>query len=355
MRIEDYDYFRRRVSNNQIECKTLKDGTFEESLFSSISIGSAIDDDAYTGRQQFRFQFKERYGTTGQEGNDTELDLQLERLVTCTNCIKRALMATLRGGQESSPYHRALTTGVAYGPVPFLVDSTDRTFADMQTRKNDLIIKPGTAQSAICADNGTTLSNPDRQTIDLNIFTSSPTAYQIFPPDTEFDDEIFLIYCPEKKAEKTQLASGDFYYNDSINNLSTVANHLKGIPSSIAKFLPSGADNFRAGFADYSIVDGYVETDTAFWDLSTLNLAAVTSNGVVLQGSIKSTQKSYIAKFPDTSNSPNFDPSGNYDPTTGLFYCPCRLVIYSILFLKGGFQVGLVQLMCFRSRFMLLT
>lgn len=346
MRIEEYDYFRRRVSNNQIECKTLKDGTFEESLFSSISIGSAIDDDAYTGRQQFRFQFKERYGTTGQEGNDTELDLQLERLVTCTNCIKRAVMATLRGGQESSPYHRALNTGVLYATVPFLVDSTDRTFADIQTRKNDLIIKPGTNQSAICGQDGAALTNADEQSIDINIFTSSPTAYQIFSPDTEFDDEIFLIYCPEKKAEKVQLSSGDYYYNDSINNLATVGNHLKGIPSSIAKFLPNGSDNFRAGFADYTTEDGGDETTTLF-DLSTLNLAAITSGGVVLQGSILSTQKSYIAKFPDKTTSPNFDTSGNYDPTTGYFTAPADG--YYSFFFKGWFAGGFGAVTAFSS------
>ena len=326
MRIEEYDYFRKRVSNNQIECKTLNDGTFEESLFSSIRIGSAIDSNGYIPRQRFRFQFKEKYGTTGQEGNDTELDLELEKLITCTNSIKRALMTTLRGGQESSPYRRALNTGTAFVTVPFLVDSTDQDFADAQTQVGELIIKPGSAQSAVCGQNGVNLTNPDRQSIDLNIFTTSPVPYQIFQNDTEFDDEIFLIYCPDKQAEKTQLTGGDYYYNESLSNLAVIQNHLKGIPSSIAKYLPNGTDNFRAGFADYSAQTNEASVNTTwFIDSPSLNFAL--SNGKTPN------QKDYVVSFQDETTSPNFDTSGNYDPTTGYFTAPADG--YYSFFFKG--------------------
>lgn len=314
MRIEEYDYFRRRVSNNQIECKTLNDGTFEESLFSSIRIGSAIDSNGYIPRQRFRFQFKEKYGTTGQEGNDTELDLELEKLITCTNSIKRALMTTLRGGQEDSPYRRALNTGTAFVTVPFLVDSTDQDFADAQTKVGELIIKPGSAQSAVCGQNGAALINPDRQSIDLNIFTTSPVPYQIFQNDTDFDDEIFLIYCPDKQAERTQLSGGDYYYNDSLSNVSVIQNHLQGIPSSIAKYLPNGTDNFRAGFADYSTQEFKSFSDTNWFLPTSLNFAQTNS--------VFTSQQDYIVKFQDETTAPNFDTSANYDPSTGRFVAP---------------------------------
>jgi len=315
MRIEEYDYFRRRVSNNQIECKTLNDGTFEESLFSSIRVGSAIDDDGYTGRRGFRFQFKEKFGTTGQEGNDTVLDLELERLITCTNCIKRALMTTLRGGQESNPYRRALTTGVAYVTVPFLVDSTDQTFADAQTQLGELIIKPGSAQSAVCGQNGINLTNPDRQSIDLNIFTTSPAPYQIFQADTEFDNDVFLIYCPNKDAEQTQISTLEYAYNNSINNIRCIENHLSGMPSGIAKFLPAGGNNFRAGFDNYSVARVIQSTNTTYFTSTNLNLSL---------NQYSPFQDNFIVKLKDTSTSPNFDTGSNYDPTTGYFTAPAN-------------------------------
>jgi hypothetical protein len=313
MRIEEYDYFRRRVSNNQIECKTLNDGTFDESLFSSIRVGSAIDDDGYTGRQRFRFQFKEKYGTTGQEGNDTELDLELEKLITCTNCIKRSMMTTLRGGQETTAYRRALNTGTAFVTVPLLVDSTDQTFADSQTKRGDLVIKAQTNQSAVCGEDGEFLTNPDRQTLDLDIFTTDPVPYQMFQADTQFDNDVFLIYCPDKQAEKTQIATLEYVYNDSINNISCVQNHLSGMPSGIAKFLPTGGNNFRAGFDDYTNPIGRGSVDPTYFQQTNLNLPLAQYGPG---------QQNYIVKLQDTSTSPNFDTASNYDPTTGYFTAP---------------------------------
>jgi hypothetical protein len=314
MRIEDYDYFRRRVSNNQIECKTLNDGTFEESLFSSIRVGSAIDDDGYTGRQRFRFQFKEKYGTTGQEGNDTILDLELEKLITCTNCIKRSMMTTLRGGQETTAYRRALNNGIGSFGVPLLLDSTDQTFADSQTKRGDLVIKPQTNQSAVCALDGIFLSNPTRQSLDLDIFTTHPVPYQMFQADTQFDNDVFLIYCPNKEAEQTQIATLEYAYNDSINNISCVQSHLSGMPSGIAKFLPSGGNNFRAGFDNYTIPELKQSGDFIF-ALTNLNLPLAQYGPA---------QRNFIVRMQDTSTSPNFDTAGNYNPTTGYFTAPAE-------------------------------
>jgi len=313
MRIEEYDYFRRRVSNNQIECKTLNDGTFEESLFSSIRVGSAIDDDGYTGRQRFRFQFKEKYGTTGQEGNDTQLDLELEKLITCTNCIKRAMMTTLRGGQETNAYRRALNSGTAFVTVPLLLDSTDQTFADSQTKIGDLIIRPNSNLSAVCGQDGVNLTDVTRQTIDKDIFTTDPLTYQMFQADTEFDNDVFLIYCPDKQAEQTQIPTLEYAYNDSINNISCVRNHLTGMPSGIAKFLPTGSDNFRAGFDSYTVAELIQHTNTTYFATTALDLPLFQYGGQ---------QQNYIVKLQDTSTSPNFDTSSNYDASTGYFTAP---------------------------------
>jgi len=98
----------------------------------------------------------------------------------------------------------------------------------LKPKVGELIIKPGSAQSAVCGQNGANLTNPDRQSIDLNIFTTSPVPYQIFQNDTEFDDEIFLIYCPDKQAEKTQLTGGDYYYNESLSNLAVILEPFEG-------------------------------------------------------------------------------------------------------------------------------
>ena len=313
MRIEEYDYFRRRVSNNQIECKTLNDGTFDESLFSSIRVGSAIDDDGYTGRQRFRFQFKEKYGTTGQEGNDTQLDLELEKLITCTNCIKRSMMTTLRGGQETTAYRRALNNGTGSFGVPFLLDSTDSTFADSQTKRGDLVIKDQSVLSAVCGEDGIFLSNPTRQSLDLDIFITDPVPYQMFQADTQFDNDVFLIYCPNKQAEKTQIATLEYAYNDSINSISCVQNHLSGMPSGIAKFLPAGGNNFRAGFDNYTNPELIQWSDPTYFQLTSFNLPLAQYGP---------SQRNFIVKLQDTSTSPNFDTASNYDPTTGYFTAP---------------------------------
>ena len=125
----------------------------------------------------------------------------------------------------------------------------------------------------------TAIDNPNRLSLDTDIFTANPEDYIIMAPP--------------------------FVYNIGLANFASIVNWLGNIPNSIVKFFGTGDDNFLAS----------ITTDTPY-------VAFPASTDPII--------------YDDDFTLPNFDTNGNYDPATGRYEIPAD-GLYSF---KGNFLMN---------------
>ncbi len=107
IRIEDKNYFKNQQSSVVFEnVAELSQQLATETLYAKVDFGSAkvtketdyLQDIRFNGHQQ------EEYHLGGQCNTDTELNLQLNKLITDTNIIQRVLPSGTMGGQNDDTY-----------------------------------------------------------------------------------------------------------------------------------------------------------------------------------------------------------------------------------------------------------
>lgn len=127
------------------------------------------------------------------------------------------------------------------------------------------------------------------------LITDTNIIQDVLPSGTDndaYDENNFLVVLDSSNINRSDVTIGatTVYYNKPLTNYNVSVYWFGGIPQSIAQFVGSGNDTFKASF------------------VSTTQTIPTLTQATIL--------------FPDDSTPPNNDANGNYNPATGRYTAP---------------------------------